>query len=71
MAAGGTRPLSAAELRLLPYLATHFSLQRIAEDLVVGRETIKSQVTSIYRKLGVSSRGESVAHARRLGLLAD
>ncbi len=56
MAAGKTRPLTAAELRLLPYLATHFSLQRIAEELLVGRETAKSQATSIYRKLGVASR---------------
>ena len=71
MAAGGTRPLTAAELRLLPYLATHFSLQRIAEELVVSRETVKSQATSVYRKLGVKSRGEAVAEARRVGLLAD
>ncbi|MGB3356905.1 MAG: AAA family ATPase [Mycobacterium sp.] len=71
MAAGGTRPLTAAELRLLPYLATHFSLQRIADELVVGRETTKSQATSIYRKLGVKSRAEAVAEARRVGLLAD
>ena len=71
MAAGGTRPLTAAELRLLPHLATHHSLQRIAEQLVVGRETAKSQATSIYRKLGVTSRAEAVAEATRIGLLAD
>ena len=71
MAAGGARPLTAAELRLLPYLATHFSLQRIADELVVGRETTKSQATSIYRKLGVKSRAEAVSEARRVGLLAD
>lgn len=71
MAAGGARPLTAAELRLLPYLATHFSLQRIADELVVGRETAKSQATSIYRKLGVASRAGAVAEARRIGLLAD
>lgn len=63
--------MTAAELRLLPYLATHFSLQRIAEELVVSRETVKSQATSVYRKLGVKSRGEAVAEARRVGLLAD
>ena len=71
MAAGGARPLTAAELRLLPFLATHFSLQRIADELVVGRETAKSQATSIYRKLGVASRAGAVAEARRIGLLAD
>ena len=71
MAAGSCRPLTAAELRVLPYLATHFSLQRIAEELVVGRETAKSQATSIYRKLGVASRAGAVAEARRLGLLSN
>ena len=54
------RPLTAAELRLLPYLATHLSLQRIADELMIGRETAKSQATSIYRKLGVSSRAAAV-----------
>lgn len=71
MAAGGAHPLTAAELRLLPHLATHLSLQRISELLVVGRETAKSQATSIYRKLGVSSRAEAVAEARRIGLISE
>ncbi len=69
MAAGGARPLTAAELRLLPHLATHFSLKQIADELAIGRETAKSQVTSIYRKFGVSSRAEAVAEAKKVGLL--
>lgn len=71
MAAGGARPLTAAELRLLPHLASHLSLQRIAEELVIGRETAKSQATSIYRKLGVSSRADAVSEAKRVGLITD
>ncbi|WNG88913.1 LuxR C-terminal-related transcriptional regulator [Mycobacterium sp. ITM-2016-00317] len=71
MAVGGARPLTAAELRLLPHLASHLSLQRIAEELVIGRETAKSQATAIYRKLGVSSRGEAVAEAKRVGLIPE
>jgi len=72
LAVGGDRkPLTAAELRLLPYLATHLSLQRIAEELMIGRETVKSQATAIYRKLAVASRAEAVAEARRVGLLAS
>ena len=71
MAVHGTRPLTAAELKLLPRLATHLSLQEIADELVIGRETAKSQATAIYRKLGVSSRSDAVAEARRLGLLSD
>ncbi|WKG02279.1 AAA family ATPase [Mycolicibacterium sp. HK-90] len=71
-AARGARPaLTTAELRLLPHLASHLSLQRIADELIVSRETVKSQAKSIYRKLGVSSRAAAVAEADRLGLLSD
>ncbi|MGV0779438.1 AAA family ATPase [Mycolicibacterium sp. XJ775] len=71
-AARGARPaLTTAELRLLPYLATHLSLQRIAGELSLGRETLKSQAKSIYRKLGVSSRAAAVTEADRLGLLSE
>jgi LuxR family maltose regulon positive regulatory protein len=71
-AARGRRPaLTAAELRLLPHLATHLPLQRIAGELTVSRETVKSQTKSIYRKLAVSSRTAAVTEARRLGLLSD
>ncbi|MGE2836620.1 LuxR C-terminal-related transcriptional regulator [Mycobacterium sp. SMC-4] len=71
MAAVGAHPLTSAELRLLPYLATHYSLQGIAEELTIGRETAKSQAAAIYRKLGVASRAAAVAEARRIGLLAN
>lgn len=71
MAAGRHRPLTAAELRLLLYLPTHLTLQQIADTLVVGRETAKSQATSIYRKLGVSSRSAAVTESKRVGLIAD
>lgn len=63
------RSLSAAELRLLPYLATHLSLQQIAAELVISRETAKTQVTSIYRKLAVSCRAAAVSEAQRSGLI--
>ena len=71
LAVGGERrPLTAAELRLLPYLATHLSLQSIGVALFIGRETVKSQATSIYRKLAVSSRAAAVSEAERLGLIS-
>jgi LuxR family maltose regulon positive regulatory protein len=62
-------PLSPAELRLLPYLQTHLTAERIAERLFVSSWTVKTQVKSIYRKLGVSSRNEAVQHATAVGLL--
>ncbi|HYA53593.1 MAG TPA: LuxR C-terminal-related transcriptional regulator, partial [Streptosporangiaceae bacterium] len=65
----GRSPLTPAELRLLPYLQTHLTAERIAERLFVSSWTVKTQVKSIYRKLGVSSRNEAVQHATAIGLL--
>ena len=59
-AAVGASSLTTAELRLLPLLPTHLSLPQIAERLYVSPHTVKAQVKSIYRKLGVSSRGAAV-----------
>jgi LuxR family transcriptional regulator, maltose regulon positive regulatory protein len=67
--APGASALTAAELRLLPMLATHLSLRDIAGRISLSRSTIKAQATSIYRKLGASSRSQAVTHARDLGLL--
>jgi LuxR family maltose regulon positive regulatory protein len=61
--------LTAAELRLLPILATHLSFPQIAEQMSRSRHTVKSEATSIYRKLGASSRDQAVMRARDLGLL--
>ena len=67
--ATGASPLTAAELRLLPYLQTHHTIRDIAQRLFVSRNTVNSQVSSIYRKLGVSSRDEAVQRATATGLL--
>jgi LuxR family transcriptional regulator, maltose regulon positive regulatory protein len=65
----GASALTAAELRLLPLLSTHLSLPEIAQEMFLSPNTIKSQAYSMYRKLGVSSRSQAVAHAGKLGLL--
>ena len=65
----GASALTAAELRVLPMLATHLSFPEIAAEMFLSPHTIKSQAMSIYRKLGVSSRSQAVARSRELGLL--
>jgi LuxR family maltose regulon positive regulatory protein len=62
-------PLTPAELRLLPYLQTHLSIREIGERLFISRNTVSSEVGSIYRKLGVSARSEAVERAMAMGLL--
>jgi len=67
--ATGAAPLTGAELRLLPYLQTHLTIGEIGQRLFVTRNTVSSEVASIYRKLGVSSRNDAVETATRVGLL--
>jgi LuxR family maltose regulon positive regulatory protein len=65
----GASALTAAELRLLPMLATHLSVPEIATQLFLSPHTIKSQMKSIYRKLDSTSRTQTIGRARELGLL--
>jgi LuxR family transcriptional regulator, maltose regulon positive regulatory protein len=65
----GASTLTTAELRLLPYLPSHLSFRGIGERLFISQHTVKSQAISIYRKLGVTSRGDAVGRAQDLGLL--
>ena len=67
--APGASTLTAAELRLLPRLATHLTFPEIGERLFLSRHTVKSQAIAIYRKLNVTSRSAAVERARELGLL--
>ncbi|WP_338748138.1 helix-turn-helix transcriptional regulator [Janibacter alittae] len=64
-----TVPLTPAELRLLPYLQTHLTLAAIGERLFISRNTVSSEVGSIYRKLGVTTRNAAVERALETGLL--
>jgi LuxR family maltose regulon positive regulatory protein len=68
---GEASTLTAAELRLLPYLTTHMSFREIADRLYVSRNTVKTQAISVYRKLGVCSRASAIARASKLGLVED
>jgi hypothetical protein len=40
-------------------------------SLIADSPVLRDEALAIYRKLGVSSRGEAVARARALGLVAD
>jgi LuxR family maltose regulon positive regulatory protein len=68
-AVAGATPLTPAELRLLPYLQTHLTLSEIGRRLFISRNTVSSEVGSIYRKLQVTTRGEAIDRAVAIGLL--
>ena len=57
-----------SELRVVPFLASHLSLQEIGDRLFLSRATVKTHTVSIYRKLDVSSRSAAVERLDALGL---
>ncbi len=65
----GPRSLTTAELRVLQFLPTHLSNADIAQRLYVSPNTVKTQMISIYRKLGTNSRKGAVQVATSAGLL--
>jgi LuxR family maltose regulon positive regulatory protein len=65
----GASALTDAEIRLLPLLSTHLTFPEIGEQLFLSRNTVKTQATSIYRKLGASTRSQAITRARELGLM--
>lgn len=60
--------LTRRERVVLSNLTEEVTLEQIASKLFVTRNTVKSQVRSVYRKLGVSTRAEAVEWARAAGL---
>jgi LuxR family maltose regulon positive regulatory protein len=68
-AAGLVEPLSEREMAVLHYLPSTLSLPEIARELYVSPNTVKTQCSAIYRKLGVTGRRAAVQAARERRLL--
>jgi DNA-binding NarL/FixJ family response regulator len=65
---GARLGLTQRESEVLAYLVAGLSNRAIAAKLVLGEETVKSHVRSIYRKLEVGDRTGAVATALREGI---
>ena len=61
--------LSKAEMRVLQLLPTHLSLGEIGDELHTSRNTVKTHVAAVYRKLHCSTRSEAVDKGADLALL--
>jgi len=61
--------LTDSELAVLRFLPSHMTNQEIAEALFLSINTIKTHLSSVYRKLGVANRRQAIAQGRRLELL--
>lgn len=65
---GVRQGLTQRESEILSYMVTGLSNRAIATRLVIGDETVKSHLRSIYRKLEVRDRTGAVATALREGI---
>lgn len=68
-AAGGQQPLSGRELEVLRLVAKGSSNRESAKTLFISEATVKTHLTHIYGKLGVSDRAAAVAVAYDRGIL--
>jgi LuxR family maltose regulon positive regulatory protein len=64
-----SKSLTEAQLEVLRQLRSPRSQRAIADELSISINTVKTHTSSIYRKLGVSSRDDAVTQAIDLGLI--
>jgi LuxR family maltose regulon positive regulatory protein len=60
---------TARERTVARYLASRLTVPEIARELGISPNTMKTHVSALYRKLGVTTRKDAVATARQLGLV--
>jgi DNA-binding NarL/FixJ family response regulator len=65
---GARQGLTQRESEILSLVVTGLSNRGIAAKLVIGEETVKTHLSSIYRKLGVGDRTSAAALALREGI---
>jgi DNA-binding NarL/FixJ family response regulator len=65
---GARQGLTQRESEILSLVVTGLSNRGIAAKLVIGEETVKTHLSSIYRKLGVRDRTSAAATALREGI---
>ena len=63
--------LTERETDVLRLLALGRSNKEIAGELVIGEKTVKTHVSNILMKLGLSSRTQAALHAVRIGLVSQ
>lgn len=62
-------PLTARERDVLELVSQGLSNKQIAQKLQISEHTVKFHLSSIFAKLGVSSRTEAVNRGARLGII--
>ena len=60
--------LTAREMEILHCLVDGYAVKHISSTLGTSEKTIRTQLHSIYKKLGVSGKGEAIARTYEIGL---
>jgi NarL family two-component system response regulator LiaR len=63
--------LTEREMDVLRHIARGKSNKEIAQSLTIGEETVKSHVSNILGKLGMTSRTQAALYAMRVGWVKD
>jgi DNA-binding NarL/FixJ family response regulator len=63
-------PLTARELEVIQLMAQGLANKQIALSLGISEHTVKFHLSSLYAKLGISSRTEAVKRGIELGLIS-
>jgi DNA-binding NarL/FixJ family response regulator len=63
-------PLTAREMEVIELMAQGLANKQIALSLSISEHTVKFHLSSLYAKLGVSSRTEAVKRGIELGLIS-
>lgn len=63
-------PLTARELEVLQLMAQGLANKQIALALTISEHTVKFHLSSLYAKMGISSRTEAVRRGIELGLIS-
>ena len=61
--------LSERERNILQLISQGLSNKRIAKELVIAPETVKSHVKHVFANLAVGTRAEAVSKAEGLGII--
>ncbi len=64
----GGESFTQRELEVLSLIAHHMTNKEIAKELGISEKTVKTHVSNILSKLGVSSRAEAARYAKEQGL---
>lgn len=65
-----TDQLTRREIEVLVLMARGGSNKQIARELQIGQQTVKTYISSIFRKLGVQSRTQAALYALQHGLVS-